>query len=142
MSSVTSFMSEDHDRLDEIFKKFHGTVEKDITKAKELFSEFAKGLKTHIAWEEDILFPIFEDKTGMRFGGPTAVMRMEHEQIKNFLNGIEAKLEQENANVAEEEKNLLIVLTAHNDKEESIVYPEIDALITKEECIEALSKLK
>lgn len=135
-------MSEDHDRLDEIFKKFHGMVEEDITKAKALFSEFAKGLKTHIAWEEDILFPIFENKTGMSFGGPTAVMRMEHEQIKNFLSGIEAKLEQENSNVAEEEKNLLIVLTAHNDKEESIVYPEIDALITKEECIEALKKLK
>ena len=34
--------------------------------------------------EETVLFPTFEDISGMR-QGPTQVMRMEHQQILNLL---------------------------------------------------------
>ena len=47
-----------------------------------LFSQFDTGVRAHIAWEEEILFPPFEEKTGMR---------MEHQQIKQLLQTIEEK---------------------------------------------------
>ena len=53
-----------------------------IMRGKECFEKFKFGLHRHIAWEEEILFPLFEEKTGMTDGGPTFVMREEHRQIK------------------------------------------------------------
>lgn len=127
---ITDFMSKDHDRLDEILKAFHRAVGSDNMKASSLFSEFKAGLEEHIAWEEDILFPVFEGKTGMQNVGPTAVMRHEHMQIKDFLKKINDKVKQGDGNVAAEENLLLVVLTAHNDKEENILYPEIDGFLS------------
>ena len=85
MTAIFDFMSKDHDRLDNIFEQFKKASESDISSARGLFLAFKAGLEVHIAREEDILFPIFERETGMRDSGPTAVMRMEHRQIKNFL---------------------------------------------------------
>ena len=59
MSTISDFMSRDHDRLDVIFTEFQ--KEQATEKAKDLFSRFDEGLRTHIAWEEQILFPLFEE---------------------------------------------------------------------------------
>ena len=80
--SVSIYYGQDHDRLDDLFTKHQQLKRTDFAKAKEYFKEFKFGLQRHIVWEEDILFPLFEEKTGMRGGGPTAVMRMEHRIIK------------------------------------------------------------
>jgi iron-sulfur cluster repair protein YtfE (RIC family) len=82
MGAILEFMSHDHDRLDAIFAEFR--KEPDAGKTRELFLQFDTGLRAHIVWEEEILFPPFEDRTGMRHTGPTAVMRMEHQQIKQI----------------------------------------------------------
>jgi len=68
-------MSVDHDRLDEIFEGFKKLKDDDIDAAGKLFLEFKTGLLQHINWEEDILFPVFEQKTGIHDTGPTAIMR-------------------------------------------------------------------
>ena len=62
---------QDHDRLDELFKTFQQLKRSDFPKAKEAFKEFKFGLQRHIVWEEDLLFPLWEKKTGMSEGGPT-----------------------------------------------------------------------
>src|SRR5574341_1194166 len=92
MNKVFDFMAQDHDRLDDIFKNFRTVKNEDLKKAKPLFHDFKIGLQKHIVWEEEILFPIFEKKTGMYETGPTAVMRMEHRQIKDFLEKIHTAL--------------------------------------------------
>ena len=78
-------MEKDHDRLDDLFNKYKDLKNSDPNKAEEMFSEFKSGLEKHILWEEDILFPLFEKKTGMYEGGPTAVMRLEHKNIKSIF---------------------------------------------------------
>ncbi len=145
MPMITDFMSKDHDRLDEILKAFHRAAGSDNKKASSLFSEFKAGLEDHIAWEEDILFPVFEERTGMRNVGPTAVMRHEHAQIKDCLKKIHDKMKQGNGDVADEENMLLVVLTAHNDKEENILYPEIDGFLSageREKVMDDIRKVK
>ena len=73
--TIREFYEQDHDRLDELFKTFQQLKRSDFAKAKEAFKEFKFGLQRHIVWEEDLLFPLWEEKTGMSEGGPTFVMR-------------------------------------------------------------------
>jgi len=135
-------MSKDHDRLDGIFKKFQAAKNKDYGIAKRLFHEFKTGLERHIAWEEEMLFPLFENKTGMHNTGPTEVMRMEHKQIKEFLEGIHSKIAKKDMKTDEFEEGLIETLTPHNDKEENILYPMIDSHISEKEREEALKKMQ
>ena len=141
-TTILEFMSKDHDRLDNLFEEFNKLRKSDISRAKPLFLNFSAGLQAHIAWEEDILFPIFERETGMRDAGPTAVMRMEHGQIKNFLEDISGKvLAGELDGIDELGTKLLQVLGSHNMKEENILYPAIDDLTNEQEKKQAIERM-
>lgn len=138
MAGIAEFMSQDHDRLDAIFAA--SQQESDAGKAKDLFSQFDTGLRAHIAWEEEILFPPFEEKTGMKDAGPTAVMRMEHGQIKQLLQSIGEAVGKRDP--GESVKALVEVLTAHNHKEENVLYPWLDQSLSGEEASDLLDRIK
>ena len=134
MIAILEFMSVDHDRLDNKIKMY--TTEKlvDIESAKNVFLFFKSELERHIIWEEDVSFPVFERKTGIKDGGPTSVMRMEHIQIKDHLQEIQRKLHAKQIQVTcEEEVALFKLLESHNQKEENILYPGIDNLTNEQE---------
>jgi regulator of cell morphogenesis and NO signaling len=131
--NITSYYETDHDRLDELFKEFQRLKRTDFRKAKESFREFKSGLQRHIIWEEEILFPLFEQKTGIVNGGPTEIMRKEHRLIGKFLEEIHEKVKQQNPDSDQEEQQLLNTLFLHNQKEERILYPSIDRSLTDAE---------
>ncbi len=135
-----NFMGSDHDKLDGIFKKFRDS-RKDLNKARELFREFKTSLQRHIVWEEEILFPLFENKTASD-NGPTAVMRTEHRKIKDFLEKIHDKISQGDARTDNLGDGLIEVLTGHNYKEEGILYPWIDNSVSEKERAEAFRKMQ
>ncbi|HAJ76949.1 MAG TPA: hypothetical protein DCM64_10900 [Gammaproteobacteria bacterium] len=142
MTTLFEFMSIDHDRLDDLFEEFNKLAKSDMGKAKSLFDNFRAGLQRHIIWEEDILFPIFERATGMHETGPTAVMRMEHGQIKNILAAIHEKvLAGESDGIDGLGTQLLGVLGPHNVKEENILYPAIDDLTNEQEKKQAIERM-
>lgn len=124
--TVSAFFEQDHDRLDELFKTFQQLKRSDFPKAKEAFKEFKFGLQRHIVWEEDVLFPLWEKKTGMSESGPTPVMRHEHRQIGQQLEAIHGKVSEQNPDSDKEEQSLLDLLGSHNRKEELRLYPAID----------------
>ncbi|MFI5345486.1 MAG: hemerythrin domain-containing protein [Elusimicrobiota bacterium] len=124
--SISEQFGADHDRLDALFADFQTLKRTDAAAAKEKFKGFLKGLTRHIVWEEDVLFPLFEERTGMKNSGPTAVMRLEHRQIKVHLDAIHDKVRVADPDSDAAEKALLEVLKAHNMKEEMILYPAID----------------
>lgn len=140
--TITTYYEHDHDRLDGIFKEFQATRQSEFERAVALFREFKAGLMRHILWEEEILFPIFENKTNMHGYGPTAVMRSEHRLIEQYLEAIHAKLAQRNADTEPEEQALLKTLFEHNMKEERILYPEIDKMMVDEERMEVFERMK
>ena len=131
--TITALYEKDHDRLDELFKTFQTSKRSDFAKAKEAFKEFKVGLQRHILWEEELLFPMWEEKTGMIEDGPTPVMRFEHEQIKKLLEAIHQKVEQQNLESDQEEQALLNLLGSHNRKEEKALYPAIDNVTNADE---------
>ena len=131
--TISEFYEQDHDRLDELFKAFQKMKRSDFPKAKEAFKAFKFGLQRHIVWEEDLLFPLWEEKTGMSEGGPTFVMRAEHRQIGQQLEAIHGKVADQNPDSDQEEQALLDLLGSHNMKEERVLYPAIDQLTSAEE---------
>lgn len=133
MKPITELMEQDHDRLDGLFKEFQSAKIGDCAKATQAFSEFKRGLQRHIIWEEEFLFPRFEEETGMSEGGPTAVMRLEHRHIKELLDGIHDRVATGNMDTGEYEQELANVLLVHNTKEEAVLYPAIDRCVPANE---------
>lgn len=139
-ATISEFMCMDHDRLGNIFERYKAPNLTGMDRVRRLFLDFEAGLQMHIVWEEDILFPIFEQETGIRDAGPTAVMRMEHRHIKNLLEKIGEKLRAgELSGIDEAEIELLDILESHNQKEEHILYPAIDNLATEQEKKQAVT---
>jgi len=133
MQAITKFMGQDHDRLDDLFREFQTMKGSDFAKAKHAFSEFKRGLQRHIVWEEEILFPLFEHQTDIQDRGPTAVMRMEHRRIREFLEEIHDRFIDGETDTDGLEKALLDTLAAHNKKEEAVLYPWIDHSLSEQE---------
>jgi regulator of cell morphogenesis and NO signaling len=139
--TISAFYEQDHDRLDELFKTFQRLKRSDFAKAKETFKEFRFGLQQHIVWEEDLLFRLWEGKTGMSDSGPTFVMRAEHRRIGEQLEAIHRKVAEQNPDSDREEESLLSLLGSHNVKEEQVLYPAIDQVTTPEERQDVFQKM-
>jgi iron-sulfur cluster repair protein YtfE (RIC family) len=142
MRLITDFLEQDHDRLDATFNDFRSTKACDPVKAAELFSAFKRGLRRHIVWEEEFLFPRFEARTGMTDGGPTVVMRLEHRRIKELLDAIGERVAAGRMDTDEYEHELQGVLMVHNTKEEAVLYPAIDRYIPEQEAADLIAAMK
>ena len=140
--TISQYFAQDHDRLDALFASFRADKYSEYGKAKEAFREFKAGLERHIVWEEQLLFPVWEEKTGMTDSGPTFVMRGEHRHIGERLEAILQKVQNEDPDTGAEEQALIVLLSAHNMKEERVLYPSIDKLVTDDEREKLYDKMK
>ena len=132
---VNEALSWDHDRLDALeTSAFQKRASGDFRGARETWSLFATGLRRHIRFEEEILFPAFEESSGMPSdAGPTAVMRAEHREIEGLIAEIEAGIGDPSSPVDQLRRSLHAVLGDHNVKEEGVLYPSTDQLLGSEE---------
>jgi len=128
LRSVNEALSWDHDRLDDLeARAFKARDKGDLAEAKALYAVFAFGLRRHIRFEEELLFPEFEARTGLSpLMGPGAVMRDEHREILECLGRIEGAIDDPASGVKSVRHALHSVLGNHNLKEEHIVYPGTD----------------
>ncbi len=131
--TISTIFDEDHDRLDALFKSFQTLKRTDFPKAKSLFLEFKAGMRRHVAWEEDVMFPLWEKKSGMIGGGPTIAMRREHQEIQDCLESLHRKVQAQDLESDREEEELLDLVDRHYMSEEEVFYPEMDHMISPEE---------
>jgi hemerythrin-like domain-containing protein len=127
MHAITDFMSNDHrscdDRLAGVEQAVAGG---DWALARNAFGRFQDAMLCHFAAEENLLFPRFEERTGM-YQGPTQVMRGEHAQMRQLLAAAETALAQADGDdYAGSSETLLIMMQQHNVKEENMLYPMCD----------------
>ena len=124
----------DHDRLDALERKaFECLAAGDATGSRAAWGEFVVGLMRHIRFEEEILFPAFEEAFGvLPEAGPTAVMRAEHREIEAILEALGRALAGDGDPAALRE-DLHRVLGGHNLKEERVLYPSVDRALEPEE---------
>ncbi len=132
--SFMAELSEDHRRLDALLDDAAAAVDRgDLGAAMPPFSAFHDGLERHIRFEEEVVFPIFEERTGMR-QGPTTVMRAEHRAIRAALADLAAALQRgEPARFEAAREALLDALGPHNEKEEQVLYPMTDEVVGENE---------
>lgn len=139
---LTAHFEADHDRLDSLLDNFLSLKSSDFAEAKPFFKTFLQGLKRHIIWEEDILFPFFESKTGHAETGPTAVMRHEHRQIEAALEVLHNKVRRADPACESEVETLKQILQNHNQKEEQVLYPALDSLLDEKEKAEVFRAME
>ena len=129
---IDEALSWDHDRLEALeAAAFAERAAGDLQAAFDLYAEFALGLRRHIGFEEDILFPAFEELSGMP-SGPTTVMRAEHREIERLLEAIAGGIGDAAADVDVLRGDLHRVLGEHNVKEERVLYPMADDCLGRE----------
>ena len=105
------------------------------------FEHFRSAMLHHLEVEEEALFPELEACTGTS-GGPTSVMRMEHEQIRGLLDDMGREIQAWNTDrYLGLSETLLILIQQHNTKEERILYLMADQLLAgrQEDIISRLS---
>jgi len=124
-SGIVVFFEQDHRDCDARWADVEELLDtQDVDAARPAWQKFDKGMRRHIAMEEEVLFPALESAAGMGGAGPTAVMRMEHKQMQGLLEQIDAAMESDDAEQALDiGDTLLMLIQQHNIKEEGMLYP-------------------
>jgi len=141
--SVTAYLGQDHDRLDEVLRRVSLAVETGrLTVAAARYEECELGLLRHVRMEEELLIPVFEARSGM-MSGPTDAMREEHVQVRKALVLMRRALQRRDAQAyGDGWRFLQSVLPDHNAKEEHILYPTLDSLLRPAERAALVSRLQ
>lgn len=125
MADLIEFFTTDHRRCDALWADLETAVDSgDLGQAAALFEGFYAAMNRHLDMEETVLFPAFEAASGMSGGGPTFVMRREHDQMRGVLRQMAGAAAIEDFDeVVDQGDTLLMLIQQHNLKEEGMLYP-------------------
>ncbi len=131
-TSLTEFFEQDHRDCDARWVDVEELLDTaDIEVARSAWQKYDAAMHRHLAMEEEVLFPAFDAKSGMAGGGPVAVMKMEHQQMRGLLEQIGEAIEAGNAEEAMDiGDTLLMLIQQHNVKEEGMLYPMAENLLS------------
>jgi len=133
-SGLAAFFAQDHSDCDSRWADVEELLDTaDIETARPAWQKFDASMRRHIEMEEHVLFPAFDAKSGMGGGGPTAMMKMEHQQMRGLLDQIGESMEADNAQEALDiGDTLLMLIQQHNVKEEGMLYPMAQNMLAGE----------
>ena len=131
-TSLTDFFTHDHRACDAAWTELENTSPDDEQLLQQRWQRFSLLMERHMDWEERVLFPAFERKTGMN-GGPTQVMRAEHEQMRALLRQMAGRAAVgELDELLDQGDTLLMLIQQHNIKEESVLYPMAEGVLAEQ----------
>lgn len=121
---LNTLLSADHRHCDDHLAAAEQAAGRgDLAAARDAFTAFEKAMQAHFAAEESVLFPAFEERTGITMG-PTRMMRFEHEQMRGLLGQASAALAAGDLEAyLGQAETLVILMQQHNMKEENVLYP-------------------
>ncbi|MGE5466352.1 MAG: hemerythrin domain-containing protein [Ignavibacteria bacterium] len=125
--NTTQPLQQHHKHCDDLFAAAEAFAHAgDWPSCETMAKKFCAEIEAHFQTEEQVLFPAFATATGMS-GGPVAVMRMEHAQMRDLMAQMNAAAQaQDGQGFAGAAETLLILMQQHNMKEENILYPMCD----------------
>ncbi len=128
--TLSNHMADNHHHCDELFATAEQAVESEQwPQAAEAHQGFIDAMERHLKAEEELLFPAFEEASGMT-EGPTSMMRHEHEQMRSLFAQMSQALQaQRSDDYLGASETLLIMMQQHNAKEEQILYPMLDQML-------------
>lgn len=132
MKSITEFMATDHKTCDNEFADAEeAALDGDWAKTEASFNSFRNDMAHHFRMEEDALFPALQAAGGP--SGPVQMMLMEHVQMNDLIADMAAAVADKDAQkYSGLSETLLIVMQQHNHKEEQILYPIADRILSGE----------
>lgn len=122
-------------------------IEQSFAELKIDVTTFISELDPHSVREEGVLFPMLGAYIGTT-SGPIAAMEYEHEQAKSLISDFRAKAEisqlstEEMKNLSEIVKNAYDVLIQHFSKEENVLFPMAERMLTDEEKDELFTRIQ
>ncbi|HEX6811766.1 MAG TPA: hemerythrin domain-containing protein [Planctomycetota bacterium] len=134
--SIAPFMTTDHRHCDEHLAAAEEHVQKKRwPDAEAAFTSWRRALDCHLAREENLLFPAFERATG-NTEGPTAVMRLEHAQMRDLVESLaQALAARDGKRFLSLCESLMLLVQQHNMKEENVLYPMCDQLLANRQVL-------
>ncbi len=131
MNSIATYLGSDHQRCDEYFIQAETHVnDQQWDQAEACLAQFTEALERHFAMEEKVMFLEFERATGSS-AGPTAVMRMEHQQLRAIVALLREALAARDADAYLGHSDTLnTMMQQHNMKEESVLYLMADRVLS------------
>jgi iron-sulfur cluster repair protein YtfE (RIC family) len=127
MGAIADYFAAEHRSCDEGFAAAEEAAQTgDLAGCQARFQQFHAAMERHFQQEEQELFPAFEEASGM-FMGPTRVMRLEHQQMRDTFDEMNNALA--SGDLEEflgQAETLLILMQQHNIKEEQMLYPMCD----------------
>lgn len=124
--TLADWFTADHQQCDALWAEVEGAGS-DLTAVRAAFTAFDTRLRRHLSMEEEVLFPAFDQRSGMHGMGPTAVMRVEHTQMRGLLDQMaRATTARDITNLGD---TLLMVIQQHNTKEEGMLYPMAEQML-------------
>lgn len=130
METISEYLSADHHRCDDLFALAEEVAgDGNWERIASEFGAFLESMRHHFAMEEEVLFPAFEERTGMSMG-PTQVMRMEHQQMRGLFDEMaQAVAQRDQDDYLGQAETLLVLMQQHNLKEEQILYHMADQVL-------------
>lgn len=136
--TLSPLLIADHRACDDLLATAETHVQaKRWPEAEAAWQKFESATLCHFAREEELLFPAFEKATGHR-GGPTVVMRMEHDQMRVLFATLAAAVRERDARrFLGQSESLMLLNQQHNMKEEQMLYPMCDQAIPDQDALRA-----
>lgn len=137
-----------HEALHELFFRHQdGVVQGDLAAAREFLERFGRAIRAHIAAEEDVLIPLYAERTAPQLGGSAELLLAEHRKIQRLTRKAGERLAvfesagriapRERLHLLDEEYMLKQVLDHHDRRERAVFFPELDRLLNGPEREEA-----
>jgi iron-sulfur cluster repair protein YtfE (RIC family) len=139
---MTAVLTAEHRRLEAQLAELARLLVAGVSaEAQALFEGLDHDMRRHVHSEEELLFPIFEARVGI--AGPVAVMRREHRTIEALLEAAAVALDRADAAAAMERlRRLAVLLADHHVKEERILYPKTEQVLSASEWTELTAQLQ
>jgi len=133
----------EHTNLERIFEKHQrALISKDVPVAFATIVTFESNLKRHIAFEEEVLLPLYKTKGGEVEGGTLPIFQAEHRKLRE----IAARLARHTdglyttpdilgaiLELLDEEALFKGLMAHHTLREQNLLFPRLDALTAESE---------
>ena len=144
MSTIANYLRNDHNQCEKLFTELEISVNAGLwDRADDVFQDFQDALENHFKMEEKVLFAAFENSAAG--GGPTAILRNEHQQIRGVVAMLTYALTRRSKNAfLGHSDTLYIMIHRHNAIEESILYQMTDHILfeQKQALIDAMENIR
>lgn len=130
MSNTDNWLSHDHSMYEELLSQAQDAVDvEDWEAAANVFAELVWHLKSHMAMEEEVLYPAFDRQVNIS-DNPTEALIEEHDSIVRTLTDLSALLKSKDPDhILDCLARLQELMLKHHEKEEDIFLPMASLLM-------------